>query len=343
MAVPASTDILVVGAGPSGLALASELARRGVSRLVIDRLPAGANTSRACVVHAGTLEVLEPSGVVPDLLARGVIVPMFRVRDRDRALLEIDFRNLPSAYPYTLMLPQSDTEAVLLARPQARGQTILRPCELTAVRSDAEGAAATVCDQNGEHNVRARYVVGCDGMHSTVREQAGIPFAGGSYHETFILADVHMDWPLSREEVTLFYSPAGLVVVAPMPDQRCRVVATVKHVPDVPTIADIQALLNARGPAGSPAQVRDIVWGSRFHVHHRLALIFRQRSVLLVGDAAHVHSPAGGQGMNTGIQDAVSLGGRSPRRSTPVVRTRSMRGPNGVTGLPATSCDSPTA
>jgi len=308
MHLPSSTDVLLVGAGPSGLALALQLARAGVPHVIIDRQPAGENASRACVVHAGTLEALEPLGLVPELLARGIQVPIFRVRDRGRALLTIDFRNLPSRYPYTLMLPQSDTEAVLLVGLEAHGETVLRSCDPKAVRRDTEGATVAVRDAEGERILQARYVIGCDGMHSVVREQAGIPFEGGSYQEAFVLADVHMEWPLSREEVTPFYSPAGLMVVAPIPEERYRVVATVRKAPAVPTIADVQALLDTRGPAIAPGRVRDIVWSSRFHIHHRLAQTFHDRCVLVVGDAAHVHSPAGGQGMNTGIQDAISLG-----------------------------------
>jgi 2-polyprenyl-6-methoxyphenol hydroxylase-like FAD-dependent oxidoreductase len=306
--VTKSVDILIVGAGPCGLALASELTRRGVACSLIDQQEAGANTSRACVIHARTLEVLEPMGVVADLLARGIQVPIFRVRDRDEALLTIDFRNLPSRYPYTLMCAQSETEAVLLAALEARGADVRRPCTLVSAVQDAEGVTATIAESQGEHALRARYVVGCDGMRSTVREQAGIDFEGGSYEEDFVLADVHMDWPLAQEEVTLFYSPAGLVVVAPIPHQRFRIVATVKHSPQVPTLEDVQALLSARGPRRSPARVLDVVWSSRFHIHHRVAKSFRNGRLLVAGDAAHVHSPAGGQGMNTGIQDAISLG-----------------------------------
>jgi 2-polyprenyl-6-methoxyphenol hydroxylase-like FAD-dependent oxidoreductase len=310
MSLPTNVDILIAGAGPCGLTLASDLARRNISHLIVDGQAAGANTSRACVIHARTLEVLEPLGVVPELLARGIQVPIFRVRDRDRALLTIDFRNLPSRYAYTLMCAQSETEAILLAELEARGGTVLRPCLLTSAKSTVDGAEVTVRDPAGrEHSIRARYVVGCDGMHSTVREQAGIAFEGGSYEEVFVLADVHMDWPLSLEEVTLLYSPAGLVVVAPIPQQRFRIVATVQESPAVPTLADIQALMDARGPVTHAARVRDIVWSSRFNLHHRVAKTFRKGHLLVAGDAAHVHSPAGGQGMNTGIQDAMSLGG----------------------------------
>jgi 2-polyprenyl-6-methoxyphenol hydroxylase-like FAD-dependent oxidoreductase len=313
MSSPASTDVLVVGAGPSGLALAGALAQRDVSCLIIDQQPAGANTSRACVVHARTLEALEPLGVVPDLLRRGLKVPIFRIRDRDGVLVTVDFRHLPSPYAYALMLPQCDTEAALLDRLAALGQSVLRPCSLTTIQSDADGATVTLRGPDSERVVRTRYLVGCDGTHSSVRTAADIPFDGGHYQEHFVLADVHMDWPLAGDEVTLFYSAAGLVVVAPIPGQRFRVVATVQHAPVVPTVSDIQALLDARGPQTCPACVHDIVWGSRFHIQHRVARTFRAGPVLLVGDAAHVHSPAGGQGMNIGIRDAISLGGALAR------------------------------
>jgi 2-polyprenyl-6-methoxyphenol hydroxylase-like FAD-dependent oxidoreductase len=248
------TEVLVVGAGPSGLALAGALAQHGVSCLIVDQQPAGANTSRACVVHARTLEALEPLGVVPDLPARGLKVPIFRIRDRDRVLITVDFRQLPSRHAYTLMLPQCDTEAALLDRLAALGKSVLRPCALTALRSDAGGTTVTLRGPGGERVVRTRFLVGCDGMHSPVRTAASIPFDGARYQASFVLHDVRMDWPLSREEVTLFYSAKGLVVVAPIPDQRFRVVATVQQAPPLPAVSDIQALLDARGPRTRPLQ-----------------------------------------------------------------------------------------
>ena len=156
-------------------------------------------------------------------------------------------------------------------------------------------------------SIKAHWLIGCDGMHSTVREKSGITFSGGEYDASFVLADVSMDWPLSREEVTLFYSPKGLVVVAPLPNERFRIVATVDEAPEVPSLEFMQAILDARGPSTNPGRLHDVAWSSRFHIHHRVAQTPRKGRVLLCGDAAHVHSPAGGQGMNTGIQDSISL------------------------------------
>jgi 2-polyprenyl-6-methoxyphenol hydroxylase-like FAD-dependent oxidoreductase len=215
---------------------------------------------------------------------------------------------LPSRYAYALMCPQSETEAVLAARHEAFGGGVRRCCEVTDAVFDGEGVTAMLREGALEHGVRARYIVGCDGMHSVVRECAEIGFSGGEYPESFVLADVRMDWPLPREEVTLFFSPEGLMVVAPLPEERFRIVATVRNAPPEPSLADVQALLDGRGPIGTPGRVREIVWSSRFHVHHRLAETVHKGHALLVGDAAHVHSPAGGQGMNIGIQDAILLG-----------------------------------
>jgi 2-polyprenyl-6-methoxyphenol hydroxylase-like FAD-dependent oxidoreductase len=310
--VKAEEKILIAGAGPSGLALAAELKRRGVNAMIVDQQPAGANTSRACVVHARTMEVLEPLGVTRDLLAEGVKVPIFRIRDRDRPLLTIDFSDIPSAYRFTLMIPQNRVEQILLQHLERLGCNVMRPCKLIGYTTSPSQVEAQIqvndsSDQSIKAPIKAQWLIGCDGMHSIVREQSGIAFAGGEYDASFVLADVSMAWPLSREEVTLFYSPKGLVVVAPLPDERFRIVATVDEAPEVPSREFMQAILDARGPMSNPGRLHDVAWSSRFHIHHRVAQAPRKGRVLLCGDAAHVHSPAGGQGMNTGIQDSISL------------------------------------
>ena len=302
--LPRETDVLIVGAGPVGLTLGIALKARGASVVIVDKAAEIANTSRAAVIHARTLERLDAEGVGEELLNRGLMVSRFTLRDRDRALMHVDFDELPSDHPYTLMIPQDETEAVLRARLDELGVHVHRPSMLARLDQDDEGVTATMVD--GE-TVRASYVVGADGMHSAVREQAGIGFSGEAYEESFVLADVRLDWEFGEAAVMLFFSPAGLVVIAPLPGGRYRIVATADRAPEQPDRAFVQALLDERGPQEQPARVEEVVWSSRFRVHHRLADRYRDGRIFLAGDAAHVHSPAGGQGMNTGIQDAVAL------------------------------------
>ncbi|MFI8392037.1 FAD-dependent oxidoreductase [Streptomyces sp. NPDC085540] len=311
--LPARTEVAIVGAGPTGLALAVTLAGAGVDFVLLDRQAEGANTSRAAVVHARTLEVLDeldPSGALTaDLVGRGLPVSRFRIRDGARPLAAVDFDRLPTAHPYALMVPQYETEAVLLRRLRALGSDVHRPYEVTGVAQDAEGATLTTA--TGEV-LRAAHVVGADGMHSAVRTAAGIAFEGSAYGESFVLADVGMDWAPGQREVSLVFGAAGLMVIAPLPGsttggaERYRIVATVAEAPAEPDLAFVRGLLDERVPGR--AAVRELVWSSRFRIHHRVADRYRAGRLLLAGDAAHVHSPAGGQGMNTGIQDGHALG-----------------------------------
>lgn len=298
------TAVLVVGAGPTGLTLAVGLALRGIKTVVVDKLAEGVNTSRAAVVHARTLEVLEPLGVNETLIARGLKARQFSIRDGDKVLMPIAFGALPTAYPYTLMVSQAVTEKVLLDRFKELGGTVLRPRALVNLDQDATGVTATLDDGS---RLRASYVVGADGMHSTVRAKARIPFSGGSYGESFVLADVRMSGGVPDNEVALYFSSAGMAVSAPLPDGVHRIVATVDDAPEHPSADYVEALLRERGPQHDPAHVHEVLWGARFRVHHRIADTYRVGRVLLAGDAAHVHSPAGGQGMNVGILDAALL------------------------------------
>jgi 2-polyprenyl-6-methoxyphenol hydroxylase-like FAD-dependent oxidoreductase len=298
------TDVLVVGAGPSGLALAASLVKKGVRTIVVDRQAAGANTSRAAVVNARTLEVLDNLDVSRRLVKEGIQAPRFTIRDGRRTLIPVDFSGLPTEYPYSLMVPQSTTERLLLDRLTELGGTVIRPKTLTAVTQDADGVSATFDD--GEV-IRARYLVGADGIHSIVREQAGIGFHGGEYQESFALADIRLRGEAPTDEVILFWATAGMTVVAPLPGDIFRIVAPVVDAPEQPSAAFIQQLLDERGLGAGRMVVTEVVWGSRFRIHHRVADTYRAGRLLLAGDAAHVHSPAGGQGMNLGIQDGIAL------------------------------------
>lgn len=309
MNLPNDIDVAIIGAGPTGLALACVLAAKGVPFLLVDQLVEGANTSRAAVIHARTLEVLEELQITERLHAEGHVVPRFTVRDRDKALATICFENLPTIYPHTLMVPQQRTEAIMLDRLRSLGGDVVRPLLLTELQQGDEDVLLTLqAPDQIPQKVKARYVVGADGMHSSVRALAGINFSGDSYQQSFVLADVKMDWSMRRDEVMLYFSPDGLVVVAPLPGNEYRIVATLDDAPEHPGLKDIQLLLDTRGPINNAATLNEIIWSSRFRLHHRIADRFRLGRVFLAGDAAHTHSPAGGQGMNTGIQDAIMLG-----------------------------------
>ena len=310
-----STQVLIVGAGPAGLATAIGLAEQDISFIIIDALAEAQNTSRAAVIHAATLESLRELKVDNQIVEQGIKVPYFRIRDRDTVLFHTNFSNLSTPMPFALMIPQDETEQILINRLNELGHAVRRPVRLNRYGPSARGARAICENGNGTLVVDARYIVGADGEKSSVRAGAGIGFPGDTYG-SFLLADVRMDWPIDRREVTLFFSETGTLVVAPMSHERYRVVAQFKDAPSVPTIEEVQRVIDVRGPRVG-ARVHEVLWGSRFQVHHRLAERFYDGSTLLVGDAGHVHSPAGGQGMNLGLRDAVALS----RALTEAIRT----------------------
>ena len=307
--LPVSTDVLIVGAGPTGLTLAVALQQAGVDHLLIDKLPQGNNTSRAAVIHAHTLEALAPLGVTETLVARGLRLERFALRDRDRPLVQLRFDGLPSPHRYILMIPQDETERVLSDRLTALGGTVHRGVAATAVEQDDGRRPGDGRDARRRAPNRAPVTwwppTACTASFAP-------PPASPS---TATPTRDPSCWPTSgcagrsvRARYRCSSLPAGC-----SSSRRCRTAAsassplsTTRRKP--PGSADIQALIDARGPAG-PKQVETVIWSSRFRLHHRVARSYRAGRLLLMGDAAHVHSPAGGQGMNTGIVDAVVLGG----------------------------------
>ena len=303
--LPEQTEVLVVGAGPVGLAVAISLAANGHEVTVVDKQAAGANTSRAAVVHARTLEMLEELGVAERLAGLGIHAKRFTVREGDRDLMPVPFDQLPTKYPYTLMVPQNVTEQVLLDRLKEVGGQVHRPYAATGVTQNADGAVVTL-DTGDE--IAAKYVVAADGMHSRIRDLAGLGDTGDTLELSFSLADVRVEDGLPTDQVLLYFSTPGILVVAPLPDGSFRLVAEVGEAPEHPDVPYVQQLLNARGPRRTTARVTEVIWGSRFRIHERVADRYRNGRVLLAGDSAHTHSPAGGQGMNLGLRDAVTLG-----------------------------------
>ncbi|MEV5960740.1 NAD(P)/FAD-dependent oxidoreductase [Kribbella sp. NPDC051952] len=302
--IPESADVVVVGAGPVGLAVAAGLRLHGHSVAVIDKQAEGANTSRACVIHPRTLEMLDEIGVTKRLVDEGLELEEFAVRDADRRLIPVGFADLPTKYPFITMIPQSSTERILLNRLEELGGSILRPYSAAAVTQTADGAEVTL--DSGDV-IKARYVVAADGMNSTVRELAGLKMPGNTLQLSCSLFDIRVDGGLPLDEVALYFSNAGLLVVAPLPDGTFRIVAETPDAPEHPDAAYAQQMLVSRGPRKTQPKVTEVVWGSRFRIHERVADQYRAGRVVLAGDAAHTHSPAGGQGMNLGLRDAVTL------------------------------------
>jgi len=311
--------VLVVGAGPTGLMMANELARHGVRPRIIDRAPAPATTSRALVVQPRTLEIFDDIGVVDRAIAAGESASSLTITFATRAI-ELDFAGQltgpqnHTAYAEPRTLSQHDTERILTERLSEQGVEIERGRALTDLNQDGETVTVSLRGEDGSiETVRCRWVIGCDGAHSAVRKAAGIPFSGSTYRDEFIMADAELDWKLPHGGLYGFPSPAGIFAAFSMPgENRYRIFGNFPPGPDgpgaeysEPSHEEFQAMVDARVPF--PAKVLKEYWVTRYRVHSRTVPRYREGRVFLVGDAAHVHSPAGAQGMNTGIQDAYNL------------------------------------
>jgi 2-polyprenyl-6-methoxyphenol hydroxylase-like FAD-dependent oxidoreductase len=307
---PQNPDVVVVGVGPVGLVAACELARREVNVKVIDKLTAPTTESRAIAVHSRSLDMFDRMGIVDDLIATGVKSTGMRMYGNGRELFHVTLNGVDSAFPYSLITAQTETERVLADRLTELGVIVDRGVELIGLTQDDDRVQLSLRRTDGaEETVTTSWVVGADGAHSTVRHLLGTKLEGSFKGERFILGDCDAEHDLDQKSMYTIFAPEGPVIAMPMRGGRARLMAEIHDAPGTPlnvhpTQEDLQRILDER--VGG-ITITNSHWLTCFEIHHGQVPTYRHGRVFLAGDAAHIHSPAGGQGMNTGMQDAFNL------------------------------------
>ncbi len=306
-------DVLIVGAGPTGLVLALWLTRSGVGVRIVDKIAEPGTTSRALGVQARTLEFYRQLGIATEVVERGLKFAAANLWVKGRQVGHVPFGDMGvglSPYPYMLIFPQDEHERFLIDRLNELGVRIERPTELLDFEDRGERIIARLKRADGiVETCEAAYLAGCDGARSTVREQFATGFPGGTYAHMFYVADAEATGPVMNHELHVALDDAGFLAVFPMKgDLRGRFIGTVKDTMTDPSRPLEWADVSTKVIEQLGVRVVRINWFSTYHVHHRVAAHFRSGRVFLLGDAAHIHSPVGAQGMNTGLGDAVNLG-----------------------------------
>lgn len=300
------TDVLIVGAGPVGLFLANECARRNLRCRIIETRSSQSEHSKALAIFPRTLEIFDMAGIAQAFLEAANRVTWVTVIAHQRQLARIQFTPEDTPYPFVAMVPQDVTEKLLVEELRRRGGSV--EYETTFVEAvQQDGYVRATLDRKGERTeLTASFVVGCDGAHSAVRHLLNLPFEGAVYEALFMLADVGTNEALPANEMQLCPSEFGPLAIFPMSATRRRIVATVENAEgDSPSLDLVRETLAQRAPAGIEAL--SMRWSSYFRIHHRQVGQLRVGRMFIAGDAAHIHSPFGGQGMNTGLQDVWNL------------------------------------
>jgi 2-polyprenyl-6-methoxyphenol hydroxylase-like FAD-dependent oxidoreductase len=307
-----NSEVLVIGAGPVGLTMAAELARYGLSTRIIDKSAARTDKSKALVLWSRSLELINRMGCSASFVDAGLKVTAANIIAGSREIGHVRLDSMKTPYPYALMIPQSETERLMEEHLSACGVQVERQVELVRFAVGLDKASATLRHADGrEEETETRWLIGCDGAHSAVRHGLRMPFEGDTQPSDWILADVDLAGVKSKpDELSLYWHSEGALAMFPIAPPRYRVIADVGdahgnvHRAD-PTLEEIQAVLDRRGPGG--ITVSSPFWLTAFRINERKVADYRAGRAFLAGDAAHVHSPAGGQGMNTGMQDACNL------------------------------------
>ena len=300
------TDVLIVGAGPVGLFLANECARRGLRWRLVETRSSQSVHSKALAIFPRTLEIFDMAGLVGPFLEKANRVTSVAVVAHGRPLAHMRFAPDESPYAFIAMVPQDVTERLLVEQLRGKGGAV--EYETTFVSAAQQDDCVSVtAERKGEPiKLRASFVVGCDGAHSAVRHLLNLPFEGAEYDASFMLADIETNETLPADELQLCPSELGPVAIFPMSATRRRIVATIENTEgDAPSLDLVRKVLAQRAPSGIEA--RALHWSSYFRIHHRQVAQLRVGRIFIAGDAAHIHSPFGGQGMNTGLHDVWNL------------------------------------
>jgi 2-polyprenyl-6-methoxyphenol hydroxylase-like FAD-dependent oxidoreductase len=306
-----NVSVLIAGAGPVGLTMANELTRHGIAVRIVDKSAERTDKSKALVLWSRSLELFDHAGYVDQFLAAGIRVRGALMSDGKDTIARVSLDDIKTAYPYALMIPQSDTERILEERLATQGVKVERTVSLESFKDQGNQVQAVLRKQNGEsETLTADWLLGCDGAHSTVRHGLGFAFEGTTQNSDWYLADGHFTGLEPEDDLHIFWHKDGILAFFPITEGRWRVIADLGaakgdgHHAD-PTLEEIQSLITLRARDG--IVIKDAYWLAAFRINERKVSQYGRNHIFLAGDAAHIHSPAGGQGMNTGMQDAFNL------------------------------------